>query len=137
MHVGAGLACLCDKCRRQTRQIDRCRRHAAFPCRAASESHPAASRQRRPSHCAASTAALLRAGAIVSGRWWQLAAAVVVGYGRAWTGHLVIERNRPATFGHPLWSLASDFRILALWVRFRLEPQRARAWAAQTPGGLR
>jgi hypothetical protein len=42
--------------------------------------------------------------------WWLLATPLV-GYGFAWVGHFFFEKNRPATFRHPWYSLAGDFAL--------------------------
>ena len=58
--------------------------------------------------------------AFVLGHPWYALLWPVVAYGFAWTGHFLIEGNKPATFGHPFWSFISDFRMLWLMVTGRL-----------------
>jgi hypothetical protein len=48
---------------------------------------------------------------IISRLWWLLVFAPVVAYALAWYSHFQIEGNRPATFGHPIWSLRADFQM--------------------------
>jgi hypothetical protein len=50
--------------------------------------------------------------AVVTARWLLLAAVPVAGYAFAWIGHFFFERNSPATFAHPLYSLRGDFTML-------------------------
>ena len=46
------------------------------------------------------------ATALATGNPWLLP---VIGYGFAWVGHFGFEKNKPASFGHPFYSLASDW----------------------------
>lgn len=48
-------------------------------------------------------------GVFLTGNLWALLLLPVVGYGFAWVGHFFFEKNRPATFEHPWYSLAGDF----------------------------
>lgn len=48
---------------------------------------------------------------VVTGQLLWLLLVPVAGYGFAWAGHFVFEKNRPATFRHPLYSLMGDWRM--------------------------
>ena len=47
--------------------------------------------------------------ALVAGNPWLLIGMPVSGYALAWAGHFLFEKNRPATFAHPVYSLIADF----------------------------
>lgn len=56
----------------------------------------------------------LLVAAIVLRRPWLVLAAVIVPYAFAWFSHFFVEHNRPATFGHPLWSWVADQKMVAM-----------------------
>ncbi|WP_378183525.1 Mpo1-like protein [Aquimarina sp. SS2-1] len=49
--------------------------------------------------------------AIYYGWSWKWFLVPVTGYGFAWVGHAFFEKNKPATFKYPFWSLISDFKL--------------------------
>lgn len=52
-------------------------------------------------------------GVLLSHWWWGFILLPIFGYGFAWVGHFFFEKNRPATFTHPVYSLMGD------WAMFR------------------
>lgn len=58
-----------------------------------------------------SSALIILVTAVVTQVWWLLVAALVQGYAFAWVGHFFFERNRPATFKYPAYSLMGDWRL--------------------------
>ena len=59
--------------------------------------------------------------AVTRNPWW-LAAAPLAGYGFAWAGHFFFEKNRPATFKYPFYSLLGD------WVMYKDILTRRLGW---------
>lgn len=75
----------------------------------------------RALHAIGSILALTAVCAAVLISPWYLLAAPVIGYGFAWYAHFFVEGNKPATFGHPFYSLAADYRMLFLMLTGRMQ----------------
>lgn len=83
---------------------------AFYPYYLAEHSHPNCRRL----HFIGSFLALLATLYILlTGAWRLIWLIPVLGYGFAWAGHYFFEKNRPATFTYPLYSLIGD------WVMFK------------------
>lgn len=70
--------------------------------------------------------------AAVSGRWLWLIAMPLAGYFFAWVAHFTVEKNRPATFTYPLWSLYADFKMWFCWLTGRLASELEKAGVKHT-----
>ncbi len=73
---------------------------------------------------------------INSGNWWWMALMPIAGYFFAWVAHFTVEKNRPATFTYPLWSLAADFKMYWMWLTRRLDGELERAGVSKRAGPL-
>ncbi|MFI5322885.1 MAG: Mpo1-like protein [Thermodesulfobacteriota bacterium] len=54
---------------------------------------------------------ILALSALLTGKLILLLLAPVFGYGLAWAGHFLVEKNKPASFRHPIWSLMGDWMM--------------------------
>jgi hypothetical protein len=89
----------------------------------------------RALHYAGTTAVLgtVAAATVTFNPGWLLLAPIV-GYGPAWVGHFVFEKNKPATFEHPLWSLRGDFKMYLLALRGRMGAEVERVCGGHPAG---
>jgi hypothetical protein len=81
-------------------------------------------------HFIGSTSSLILLIALIAtGYWYFFPACLVVGYGFAWFGHFVVEKNKPATFKYPLWSFISDWKMVAMMIAGKMgkEVEKAKA----------
>lgn len=56
---------------------------------------------------------VLIAYVLLTSSWSLLFLLPVIGYGFAWVGHYIFEKNRPATFTYPIYSFMGD------WVMYK------------------
>lgn len=75
----------------------------------------------RHMHFMGTTAVVVTAVVAAAARRPQwLAWTPLLGYGPAWIAHFCLEKNRPATFRYPLWSLVADFKLWTAMLRGEL-----------------
>jgi hypothetical protein len=59
--------------------------------------------------------------------------ALVFGYGPAWIAHFFLERNKPASFGYPLWSFMADWKMLSFAIRGKMADEVTRLYGSPAP----
>lgn len=63
----------------------------------------------------------------ITGKLWLLLLGLALGYGFAWVGHFFVAHNKPASFQYPLWSFRADWKMWALTLTGRMQPEVERA----------
>jgi hypothetical protein len=74
-------------------------------------------------HAIGSVLAIVMLGVSFAVNLWFLIAVPLVGYAFAWYAHFFVEGNKPATFGHPFYSLIADYRMLFLMMAGRMDEE--------------
>lgn len=74
---------------------------------------------------------LLLISAVVTLNPWLLLLCPVSGYSWAWVSHFFVEKNRPATFKYPLWSLRGDFHMYFLMLLGKMDAEVEKAVGAR------
>ena len=78
-------------------------------------------------------APLTLVAALTTGNLWLLLLIPICGYGPARVGHFIIEKNRPATFTYPVWSLLGDYKMLGLALRGKMADEVTRLYGSASP----
>ena len=84
-------------------------------------------------HAVGSVLSVITLGVALAVSLWLLIAVPVVGYAFAWYAHFFVEKNKPATFGHPLYSLLADYRMVFLMMAGRMDAEVRRYVITATP----
>ena len=69
---------------------------------------------------------------LINQMWAWLPLVLLAGYGPAWIGHFFIEKNRPATFQYPLWSLMGDYKMFYMALTGKIRPELSRLFGKQS-----
>lgn len=77
---------------------------------------------------------LFLARAVATERPILLICGLVASYGFAWMGHFLIEKNNPATFQYPFWSVLGDLKMYGLMWRGKMTAEAARLGSSAPPG---
>ena len=85
-------------------------------------------------HAIGSVLSIVMLGIAFAVNLWFLIAVPLVGYAFAWYAHFFVEGNKPATFGHPFYSLVADYRMLFLMMAGRMDEEVARHASAPAVG---
>ena len=72
-------------------------------------------------HYVGTTLAILTfLAAVIFQKWVLLPLPILCGYIFSWVSHGFIERNKPATFTYPIWSIVADFKMLLCFLTGRM-----------------